>query len=58
MGVPFFGGEGVKKILPYYPYYDVLKVREEYKTDMRTAGYILAIERVAEALKMRGIYPR
>ena len=48
----------MKKILPYYPYYDVLKVREEYKTDMRTAGYILAIERVAEALKMRGIYPR
>ena len=48
----------MKKILPYYPYYDVLKVREEYKTDMRTAGYILAIGRVAEALKMRGIYPR
>lgn len=39
-------------------FYDVLKVKEKCETDMRTAAYILAIERVAEALKMRGIYPR
>lgn len=28
-----------------------------YDTDMRTGAYILAVERVAEATKMRGIFP-
>ena len=39
-------------------FYDVFKIKEKHKTDMRTAAYILAIGRVAEALRMRGIYPR
>jgi glutamate dehydrogenase (NAD(P)+) len=30
---------------------------EQYKTDMRTAAYILAISKVATATKLRGIYP-
>jgi glutamate dehydrogenase (NAD(P)+) len=34
---------------------DVWMKKEEYKTDMRTAAYILALERVAEAMKARGI---
>lgn len=36
---------------------DVLKVAQEYKADMRTAAYILAVNRVAEAARIRGIYP-
>jgi glutamate dehydrogenase (NAD(P)+) len=35
----------------------VLKTKEERKTSMRTAALIRAIERVAEALMTRGIYP-
>jgi glutamate dehydrogenase/leucine dehydrogenase len=35
----------------------VWAIREKYKSDTRTAAYILAIERVATALKLRGIYP-
>ena len=31
--------------------------KEKYKVDMRMAAYIVAIERVAEAIKLRGIYP-
>ena len=30
---------------------------ERYRTDMRTGAYILAVERVAEATRMRGIFP-
>ncbi|HXD32533.1 MAG TPA: Glu/Leu/Phe/Val dehydrogenase [Pyrinomonadaceae bacterium] len=30
---------------------------EHYKTDMRTGAYILAVERVAEATSVRGIFP-
>jgi glutamate dehydrogenase/leucine dehydrogenase len=33
---------------------DVWMKKEEYKTDMRTAAYILALQRVAEAMKSRG----
>ncbi|MDK2785658.1 MAG: glutamate dehydrogenase [Thermotoga sp.] len=36
---------------------DVMKTRDKYNTDMRTAAYILAIDRVAYATKKRGIYP-
>ncbi|AIY89021.1 MULTISPECIES: glutamate dehydrogenase [unclassified Thermotoga] len=36
---------------------DVMKVKEKYNVDMRTAAYILAIDRVAYATKKRGIYP-
>ena len=36
---------------------EVWEVMRERGVDMRTAAYILAISRVAEAIKMRGIYP-
>lgn len=36
---------------------EVGKTKEKYNTDMRTAAYILAIGRVASALKQRGYYP-
>ena len=36
---------------------DIMKIREKYNTDMRSAAYILAITRVADATKKRGIYP-
>lgn len=36
---------------------DVLSISEKNKVDMRTAAYMLAISRVAEATKLRGIYP-
>ena len=36
---------------------EVWEVMRERGVDMRTAAYILAVSRVAEAIKMRGIYP-
>lgn len=36
---------------------NVFNVYQERKTDMRTAAYIVAVSRVAEALSVRGIYP-
>ena len=36
---------------------EVLKISKERKADMRTAAYILAVGRVAEASLTRGIYP-
>jgi glutamate dehydrogenase (NAD(P)+) len=36
---------------------DVLKMAQSYKVDMRTGAYILAVNRVAEAARIRGIYP-
>ena len=35
---------------------DVLKTSVKYKTDMRTAAYIVAINRVARVTKIRGMY--
>ena len=35
----------------------VLSTSQEYKTDMRTAALMVAVERVADATKLRGIYP-
>jgi glutamate dehydrogenase (NAD(P)+) len=35
----------------------VYETGERHKTDMRTAAYILAVERVAEATRVRGIFP-
>jgi glutamate dehydrogenase (NAD(P)+) len=35
---------------------DVLKTSQRYKTDLRTAAYIVAINRVATVTKMRGMY--
>jgi len=36
---------------------DVLSIAQEEKVDMRMAAYMLAIQRVAEAVRLRGIYP-
>ncbi len=36
---------------------DVWNIKEKYDTDMRTAAYILAIERLSFAIHKRGIYP-
>ncbi len=36
---------------------EAIKAKEKYKTDLRTAAYIVAIGRVANALKLKGIYP-
>jgi glutamate dehydrogenase (NAD(P)+) len=36
---------------------DVYKMAQKHRVDMRTGAYMLAIERVAKALEMRGIWP-
>ncbi len=36
---------------------DSVKMREEHKTDMRTASYMVAINKVATATRLRGIFP-
>ena len=36
---------------------DVLNISEKHKVDMRTAAYMLAVGRVADATMIRGIYP-
>jgi glutamate dehydrogenase/leucine dehydrogenase len=36
---------------------DVHETAKKYDTDMRTGAYILAVDRVAEATKVRGIFP-
>jgi glutamate dehydrogenase/leucine dehydrogenase len=36
---------------------EVLTTSKRYKVHMRRAAWILAIERVAEAIRVRGIYP-
>ena len=33
---------------------DVLSTAKEYKVDMRTAAYLLAIKRVTRAMELRG----
>jgi len=38
-------------------YGEVLRRSKEFKVDMRTGAYILAVGRVAEATTLRGIYP-
>jgi glutamate dehydrogenase/leucine dehydrogenase len=35
----------------------VYETAERYNTDMRTGAYILAVDRVAEATRVRGIFP-
>ncbi|GAH30392.1 unnamed protein product [marine sediment metagenome] len=35
----------------------VYRISEERKVTMRKAAYILAVERVAEATRVRGLYP-
>lgn len=36
---------------------EVWNIMQERSVDMRTAAYVLAVSRVAEAIQMRGIYP-
>lgn len=36
---------------------EVLSIRQKNKVNMRTAAYILGVGRVAEATKLRGLYP-
>ena len=36
---------------------EVLKLAQKEKIDNRTAAYIYAISKVAEAMKVRGIWP-
>lgn len=36
---------------------DVFEISKKEKVDMRTAAYMLAVSRVAEATRIRGIYP-
>jgi len=38
-------------------FHSVLKISQKHKENMRTAAYMLAVGRVAEAIKLRGIYP-
>lgn len=35
----------------------VLRVSAERQVDLRTASYMLAVQRVADAVTTRGIYP-
>ncbi|MFQ5628606.1 MAG: Glu/Leu/Phe/Val dehydrogenase [bacterium] len=35
----------------------VIETKEKYKLGMRQSAYVLAVDRVAEAIRMRGIYP-
>ena len=37
-------------------FHDVLQTSIKYKTDLRTAAYVVAISRVATVTKMRGMY--
>jgi len=36
---------------------EVLKTAQKHKVDMRRAAYVVAVNRVAEAIRVRGIYP-
>ena len=40
-----------------HAFQEVLEISQREKTDMRTAAYMLAIDRVASAMRIRGIYP-
>ena len=56
----FWDEEDVKKQLSRImisSFNDVYKNVEKYRVDMRTAAYILAIDRVAATTKVRGLFP-
>ena len=36
---------------------EVTATADQYKVDMRTGAYVLAVSRVAEATRVRGIFP-
>jgi glutamate dehydrogenase (NAD(P)+) len=48
--------ENLRQIM-VHSFNEVLKMQQEKKVSMRTAAYILAIKRVADATMIRGIYP-
>jgi glutamate dehydrogenase/leucine dehydrogenase len=49
--------EVLKKLTSFMvqAWHDVQKTREEYKTDFRNASFILAIKRIAQAMRDRGV---
>lgn len=56
----FWDGEEVNRKLEKImglAFTDVYNCAREYKTDMRTGAYILAVGRVVKATEMRGIWP-
>jgi glutamate dehydrogenase (NAD(P)+) len=38
-------------------FHEVYETSKIHKTDMRTAAYVLAVGRVAEATRVRGLFP-
>lgn len=56
----FWRPEGIDKELKRImtkSFADVMAIAEREKCDMRLAAYILAVSRVATAVKLRGVYP-
>lgn len=56
----FWRPEGIDKELKRImikSFADVMSIAEKEKCDMRLAAYILAVSRVATAVKLRGVYP-
>lgn len=56
----FWGIDEVRKALKQKmtsAFADTIKQMEKYDTDMRTAAYIVAVSRVYNTTKLRGIYP-
>jgi glutamate dehydrogenase (NAD(P)+) len=39
-------------------FYAVLDIAKNMKVDMRTAAYILAVQRVVDVAQLRGFYPK
>ena len=59
-GTTFFGGAGMEG--PYIQdmvkaFEEVLEEATKEEVNMRTAAYLLAVQRVADATAMRGLYP-
>jgi glutamate dehydrogenase (NAD(P)+) len=48
--------EKLKKVMEK-AFDEIYELAQKEKADMRTAAYILAIQRVAKAIKVRGLYP-
>jgi glutamate dehydrogenase (NAD(P)+) len=46
----------LKKIM-VHAFWDVVRVAEEHKVDLRAAAHVLAVSRVADATATRGIFP-
>ena len=50
-------GHLVKLLNDFFAFEDTLRMSREHEVDLRTAAYMLAVGRVAEATLTRGIYP-